>query len=129
MLAQSSDEDEATPANNSFKAYQPEKISLGRYTPFSVYPFALRDIAVWTPSAYTEDEVRNEIVREAGELLARIDLFDRFEKKNEDGTSRTSYAFRLVFESPERTLSDEDLNPVMDRVTAALNAKEGFEVR
>jgi phenylalanyl-tRNA synthetase beta subunit len=34
-----------------------------------------------------------------------------------------------VFESPERTLSDEDLNPVMDRVTAALNAKEGFEVR
>jgi phenylalanyl-tRNA synthetase beta chain len=129
MLAQTSDEDDSAPAENVFDVYQPEKILLGEYKPFSIYPFALRDIAVWTPSAFTESEVQNEIEREAGELLARIDLFDRFEKKNEDGTSRISYAFRLVFESSERTLSDEDLNPIMDRVTAALNTKEGFEVR
>jgi phenylalanyl-tRNA synthetase beta subunit len=57
-------------------------------------------------------------------MLARIDLFDRFEKEG-----RTSYAFRLVFESMERTLSDADLDPAMQRVTEALNAKEGFDVR
>ncbi len=104
--------------------YVPVRIPLSPYTPFSQYPFALRDVAVWTPGPTEESEVKALIEREAGALLARIDLFDRFEK---DG--RISYAFRLVFESFERTLSDTDLNPTMERITAALNAKDGWEVR
>ena len=107
--------------------YTPRKITLGAYKPFSIYPFALRDIAVWTPERTEEAEVANVIIGEVdgaeNMLLARIDLFDRFSKQV-DGKERVSYAFRLVFESYERTLSDEDLNPIMDRITAALNAKE-----
>jgi phenylalanyl-tRNA synthetase beta chain len=106
------------------EGYEPKKITLGPYKPFSAYPFALRDIAVWTPAGTEEDEVSNNIIRESGDLLARIDLFDRFEKEG-----RVSYAFSLVFESFEKTLSDEILNPIMEKVTAALNANEGWEVR
>jgi phenylalanyl-tRNA synthetase beta chain len=108
--------------------YQPTKISLGAYKSFSVYPFALRDIAVWTPERTEESEVANVIISEAGEFLARIDLFDRFSKEV-DGEERVSYAFRLVFESADRTLSDEDLNPLMEKVTNALNAQDGWQVR
>ena len=104
--------------------YAPRAFSLDRYVPFSVYPFALRDIAVWTPEGTEETEVSNLIVKEAGEHLVRIDRFDRFEK---DG--RISYAFRLVFESMERTLADTDLDPAMARVTDALNSREGWTVR
>lgn len=104
--------------------YAPMTIRQGAYVPFSPYPFALRDIAVWTPADAEESEAANAIVAEAGEHLARIDLFDRFEK---DG--RVSYAFRLVFESFERTLADTDLDPAMERIAAALNRKEGWEVR
>jgi phenylalanyl-tRNA synthetase beta subunit len=108
--------------------YQPTKISLGAYKSFSVYPFALRDIAVWTPERTEESEVANVIISEAGEFLARLDLFDRFSKEV-DGEERVSYAFRLVFESADRTLSDEDLNPLMEKVTNALNAQDGWQVR
>lgn len=104
--------------------YEPKRVSLGAFQPFSIYPFALRDIAVWTPEGTEQDEVENLIIKEAGDLLVRIDLFDTFEKEG-----RISYAFRLVFESKERTLSDEDLNPAMDSVTNALNSKEGWQVR
>lgn len=104
--------------------YVPEAYELGRFRPYSAYPFALRDIAVWTPEGTEDSEVVNRIVKEAGEYLARIDLFDRFEK---DG--RVSYAFRLVFESLERTLADTDLDPAMARITEALNAGAGWEVR
>ncbi len=104
--------------------YEPARVSLNAYHPFSIYPFALRDIAVWTPKDTEESEVALCIQKEAGGLLARMDLFDRFEK---DG--RISYAFRLVFQSDERTLSDADLDPLMVRVTEALNAKTGWEVR
>lgn len=104
--------------------YAPISVRMGSYTPFSLYPSALRDIAVWTPEGTQESEVANAIVSQAGDYLARIDLFDQFEK---DG--RTSYAFRLVFESHERTLADTDLDPAMQRVTETLNKKEGWEVR
>ena len=104
--------------------YAPVEISLGAYQPFSIYPAALRDIAVWTPLGTEESEVANLILKEAGDRLVRIDLFDRFEKEE-----RISYAFRLVFESKERTLSDADLDPAMERITAALNAAPGFSVR
>lgn len=104
--------------------YVPAKVGLGRYRPFSAYPFALRDVAVWTPQGTEEREVANLIMREAGELLVRIDLFDTFEKEGQ-----ISYAFRLVFESMERTLSDADLDPAMERITKALNAQEGWVVR
>jgi phenylalanyl-tRNA synthetase beta chain len=121
-------------------SYIPKQIALGAYKSFSLYPFALRDIAVWTPAGTEESEVINIIAHEAEKvsaianngdsLLARIDLFDRFEKKNDAGdVERISYASRLVFESMDRTLSDEDINPLMEKVTAALNAQEGFEVR
>lgn len=106
------------------KDYAPLPFALGPYRPFSVYPFALRDIAVWTPSGTEESEVANLILKEAGEHLVRLDLFDRFEKEG-----RISYAFRLVFESSERTLSDQDLDPAMARITDAMNAREGWEVR
>ncbi|MES2931712.1 MAG: phenylalanine--tRNA ligase subunit beta [Patescibacteria group bacterium] len=104
--------------------YAPISAHMNAYTPFSLYPSALRDIAVWTLEGTEESEVANAIVSQAGDHLARIDLFDRFEK---DG--RTSYAFRLVFESRERTLADTDLDPAMERVTDTLNKKEGWEVR
>ncbi len=104
--------------------YAPVTVQQGTYKPYSLYPCALRDIAVWTPEGTQESEVANAIIAHAGDCLARIDLFDQFEK---DG--RTSYAFRLVFESNERTLADTDLDPAMERVTDSLNKKEGWEVR
>lgn len=104
--------------------YEPKEVMVGSFIPFSSYPFALRDVAVWTPAGTSQAVVEDHIRPEAGDLLARLDLFDTFEK---DG--RISYAFRLVLESKERTLTDDDLNPLMDRITASLNAIPGFEVR
>lgn len=106
------------------QGYVPQKIVLDTYRPFSIYPAAIRDVAVWTPLGTEETEVTEIILKEAGDFLVRLDLFDRFEK---DG--RVSYAFRLVFESMDRTLSDEELVPAMARVSSALAAHEGFEVR
>lgn len=105
------------------KSYEPKRYELGMYEPFSAYPFVLRDIAVWAPEGAGE-AVTSALIREnAGELLRRTDLFDTFEKG-----SRTSYAYQLVFESPERTLTDEEVTAVMECISAAL-AETGYEIR
>lgn len=106
------------------EGYEPLKYGLSGFRQFSVYPSATRDVAVWSPQGTEESEVTNLILANTGELLARIDLFDRFEKEG-----RVSHAFRLVFESFEKTLADTDLDPIMARVTDALNAREGWQVR
>lgn len=107
----------------------PARYTLGAFKPFSIYPFALRDIAVWTPSGTEESEVALLIQKSGGPLLARMDLFDRFDKPQDDGTTRTSYAFRLVFQADDRTLADTDIDPVMTAMTDALNAHEAWQVR
>lgn len=105
------------------KGYVPKRYELGAYKPFSVYPFIARDIALWVPSGTGVPEIESVIRESAGKLLIRLDQFDRFEKEG-----RVSYAFRLVFQSDERTLTDEEVNKIMDKIASELTAK-GYEVR
>lgn len=98
-----------------------------RYTKISAYPFVLRDIALWVPDGVTSDEILKVITSEAGELLHVKRLFDVFTKEFPEG-KKTSYAFNLVFQSYEKTLSDEEVNTIMDRTTWALTS-HGWQVR
>ncbi|MDD3531331.1 MAG: phenylalanine--tRNA ligase subunit beta [Candidatus Pacebacteria bacterium] len=103
--------------------YVPAPYTLGAYKPFSIYPFITRDIAFWTSASTDVEQAMSHIKEHAGELLVRLDQFDRFEKEG-----RVSYAFRLVFQSMERTLTDEEVNSVMDKVYEAIK-ETGSEIR
>lgn len=98
-----------------------------RYVKISPYPFILRDIALLVPEEVTSKEVLDVIVREAGDLLRTKRLFDVFTKELPEG-KKTSYAYNLVFQSYEKTLSDEEINGIMERIGAAV-AKKGWQVR
>jgi phenylalanyl-tRNA synthetase beta chain len=102
--------------------------STNKYKRFSPYPFITRDIAVFVPEAVTAEQVWAEIEKgiqaaKAAPLLARHSLFDTFKK---DG--KTSYAFRMVFQAMDRTLTDVETNAFMDAIYAAVRA-QGWEVR
>ncbi len=93
------------------------------YQPFSTYPSMSRDISLWVSEGTSAEVVEKVLNENAGGLRVRTRLFDEFTK---DG--RTSYAFRLVFQSYEKTLTDSEVNEVMDFVYAAV-AGQGWEVR
>ena len=97
------------------------------YQPFSKYPFIVRDVAMWVPVNLQENEVIgifDLIVTDSSDNLSvTVDFLDRFEKNG-----RISLAFRLVFQSFDRTLEDGDANEAMEKVYVALRAK-GFEIR
>ena len=100
-----------------------------RFEKISVYPFSVRDVAVFVPEGTEEREVWRIIEEEAGLLLVKDRLFDVFTKKLPDGTSKTSYAFRLVLQSFDHTLSEEEITGVMEKITAKLNAQKDWQVR
>jgi len=97
------------------------------FIPFSVYPFILRDIAIFVDKDTKADDVLNLIIDNAGELLIRQDLFDVFEK-DVDGKKMTSYAFHLVFQAKDRTLTDSEVNVFMNKITEKM-VNSGFIVR
>lgn len=110
----------------AYEPLVPQKISAS-YRSISVYPFMLRDIALWSNGELSQHEILEIIRKEAGPLLVRDRLFDVFAKDFE-GVSKTSYAFNLVFQAYDRTLSDVEINEVMTKVTQKLT-KDGMEVR
>jgi len=97
----------------------------------SPYPFMVRDIAVFVAGDKTNTEkVWHVIETHVGDLLVRHELFDVFEKTNKETgeIEKTSFAFRLVFQSYEKTLTDDEVNKVMERITNAL-VENKWEVR
>jgi phenylalanyl-tRNA synthetase beta chain len=95
-----------------------------KFKPWSQYPFISRDIAVWVPENVSSDDLKN-IYHEFGtELLqGSPELFDQFTKGG-----KTSYAFRLIFQSYDRTLTDEEINKIMANITEKIS-NLGYEVR
>lgn len=124
------------------KEYEGLSISAAlRFEQFSKYPYIVRDIALWAPDlpkseaigrksqffrapAGTEPEQVLGIIRtQASGLLIRSEKFDEFKKGK-----KTSYAFRLIFQSFEKTLTDEEVNRIMEKISTTLTSK-GFEIR
>ena len=109
----------------SVATYEQPAPALGMvYQTPSVYPFVLRDIALWVPETVSEEVVIEYIRSQAGDNLVRIDCFDRFAK---DG--RVSYAYHLVFQAFDRTLSDVEITTSMQQIEARLADEQGWEVR
>jgi phenylalanyl-tRNA synthetase beta subunit len=101
------------------------------YQAVSPYPFISRDIAMWTPSATTWEDIRALTSQISNPLVASVYLFDTFTKVfDEEGkkVEKTSYAFRLIFQSLERTLTDEEVNQMMIPYCEILQ-RQGFEIR
>ncbi|MBP7770431.1 MAG: phenylalanine--tRNA ligase subunit beta [Candidatus Pacebacteria bacterium] len=94
-----------------------------RYQSFSKYPYMVRDIALWVPADTNADAVKENIAAEAGPLCAAVRLFDTFAKEG-----RISLAFRLIFQSFDKTLTEQEANDAMVKVSEKLKA-QGFEIR
>lgn len=97
--------------------------SASQFASFSKYPYIVRDIALWVPKDTDPDGVKNVLYQEGGQLVQKISLFDRFEKGE-----KTSLAFRLIFQSFDRTLTEVEVNEGVQKVSDALK-KQGFEIR
>ncbi|MDD3940021.1 MAG: phenylalanine--tRNA ligase beta subunit-related protein [Candidatus Pacebacteria bacterium] len=98
-----------------------------KYKPFALTPFIVRDIACWTSEATEENDIEKIIQENISPLCISVNLFDKFEKEI-DGVKKKSFAYRLIYQDKERTLTDEEVNLEADKVYNALRS-EGFEIR
>ncbi|MFH1201083.1 MAG: phenylalanine--tRNA ligase subunit beta [bacterium] len=92
---------------------------------WSLFPFIVRDISVWVPEGVKAEDVVKIIKNNMGDMAIKgPELFDEFKKGNQ-----TSYAFRVVFQSYDRTLTDPEVNKIMTKITNKIKGKNGWQVR
>ncbi|MES3005951.1 MAG: phenylalanine--tRNA ligase subunit beta [Patescibacteria group bacterium] len=105
-------------------------LSQTTFKKISPYPFMVRDIAVFVSGEIGREGEVLDIIKQYGtDLLVMTSLFDTFTKKKEDELPRTSYAYRIVFQANDRTLIDQEVNSIMQKITEDMNSREGWQVR
>lgn len=89
------------------------------YQPVSKYPSVSRDIAMLVKEEVANQEVVKLIQKVAGKFLTAVTLFDVYQGANIEAGYK-SLAYSLTFVNPEATLTDDEINRSMEKVTKAL---------
>lgn len=96
-----------------------------RYVPLPKYPAVLRDLAVVAAEEVPYQQVEQTVRQAGGTLLESVRLFDVYRgERIPEGTR--SLALSLTFRSPERTLTDEEVDGIVQQIVQAL---EGIGAR
>ncbi len=98
------------------------------YRRISRYPSSDLDLAFEVDESVPAAEVEATIAAAAGGLLVRLELFDVF-RGPPVADGRRSLAYRLRLQSPERTLTDDDLTGTRSAVIAAVESAHPATLR
>jgi phenylalanyl-tRNA synthetase beta chain len=94
----------------------------------SRFPAVRRDLALIIDEQVAAAAVLAQLRESAGPDLLEIGIFDLYQGHN-IVKGKKSLALGLTFQHPSRTLSDTDINPIIDRCINALQAKFKAELR
>jgi phenylalanyl-tRNA synthetase beta chain len=92
------------------------------YHPISRYPSVTRDFSFWVDEAIPVASIVEKI-RGISPLVVSAGVFDTFKK---DGRS---IAFRVVFQSFEDTLKDDEVGAIQERIISELTSIDGIRLR
>ncbi len=88
-----------------------------RYKEASKYPEIKKDLAFAIDKKVEVNTIINQIKKSGGKLLTDIQVFDLYMGENV-GKEEKSVAFSLTFSDSTRTLSDEEVTQVFDKIIA-----------
>jgi phenylalanyl-tRNA synthetase beta chain len=120
------------PANETLWAFEIDADALGsadtgddlRAESLPRFPSIVRDLSVLVDAALPAASVRGTIRTAAPATLVHVIEFDRYRGKGVP-EGRVSLSLRLTFRSPERTLTDAEVDAAMEAVVAALASVHG----
>jgi len=97
-----------------------------KYKPFSKYPYVEKDLAFVVEKSVNSNEISKTISKSGGNLVESVNVFDVFTGESL-GVNKKSIAFRIKYQSNERTLQDEEVNNLflktIKKVESTFNAK------
>ncbi len=99
-----------------------------KYRSLPKYPATERDLAVVVSEEINAAELLHIIREKGGELLEGVKLFDLYQG-DQIAEGQKSLAFKLLFRAEDRTLTDEEVNKLFERILNQLKKKYQAEIR
>ena len=100
------------------------KIKPLKFKEASKYPEIIKDVAFVIPKEIESETIKSQIKKSGGRLLDSVEEFDIYEMDNDK-----SIAYKLVFKDNTRTLSDEEVMEVFNKIIKEVEAKTEAKLR
>lgn len=105
-----------------------KKVGKMKYKEFSKFPSINKDIALVVDKKSVSKDIEKVIKSAGGSLLTNIEVFDVYTGVGV-GIDKKSIAYSLTFSDMKKTLTDEEINGLMDKIIDAVSKKCGAELR
>jgi phenylalanyl-tRNA synthetase beta chain len=92
------------------------------------YPVSKRDLSLVAGEGVDYRQIEKALVRQGSGLLESLQVFDVYRGGSLPQGS-TAYGVRLVFRSPERTLTDREIDGIIDKMISKLNRELNVVLR
>lgn len=98
------------------------------YSSVSRFPVSVRDVAFIVDEAVPAQRALDSLRAVKGDSIEDIRLFDLF-RGGHIPPGKKSFAFRIVFSSEEKTLTDEEVDALFDKMISHVETDIGAQVR
>ena len=98
------------------------------FQPLSVFPSVHRDLAVVVAYDIPSAQIDDSIGAVGGDLVKSVNLFDVYKGK-QIATNMRSLAYSIEYHSPSRTLTDDEVDKVHEKIVSALAEEFNAELR
>jgi phenylalanyl-tRNA synthetase beta chain len=99
-----------------------------RYAELPRFPEVRRDLALLLDKSVQYSRIEELAWKRGTRLLKKLDLFDVYEGEG-IGEGKKSYAVSFILQDMEKTLTDEDIDKVMNSLIKAFNEELGAVLR
>ncbi len=107
-----------------------KQLHLGnKFKVVSKYPPITRDISFVVSNDFIPNNYFDLIRDLGGDLVEQVELLDKYENAEKFGKDKTSYTYRIVYRSNERTLTTEEIDPIQSKIYSETAEQFNAEVR
>ncbi|MCF0177734.1 MAG: phenylalanine--tRNA ligase subunit beta [Bacteroidales bacterium] len=99
-----------------------------KYKELPKYPEVRRDLALLLDENITFAELRKSAMQAEKQLLKSVTLFDVY-RGEKIPAGKKQYALNFVLQNPEATLTDADVEKIMNKLLTTFQSKHGAELR
>lgn len=105
-----------------------KKVGKMKYKEFSKFPSIKKDVAFIVDKDLESAVIEKQIKKSAGNLLTNIEVFDVYTGEHV-ATDKKSIAYSLTFSDSKKTLTDDEVTAIFNKVIADAEKTLGAEIR
>ncbi len=107
-----------------------KQLKLGQaFVEVSKYPPVIRDISFVVPTSFVPNNYF-DLIRDVGEeIIEEVQLLDKYENAEKFGADKISYAYRITYRHPDRTLTNEEVDAIHKKIEEKTASEFGATIR